>query len=213
MRFKENPDIVVLADNQPSWVWDSSSGFNVSSVCKAFVALSSSVPHMCYPVVSLRPGSGRYYSSVPKVFGVLFRITSTYVHCADKAWSPQTLQSCFLHSFLWSITLVEKEMATHSNILAWRIPWTEESMGSQRVGHEWATNVSPWYLLGPGAFPFGPLARKLGHCLPCSAMYLPWQCLRPHAVSGGGRTIKAAVVHFILLKQVFLERKSLFPQF
>ena len=37
-----------------------------------------------------------------------------------------------------------KEMATHSNILAWRIPWTEEpggpqAMGSQRVGHDWAT--------------------------------------------------------------------------
>ena len=36
---------------------------------------------------------------------------------------------------------LEKEMATHSNILAWRIPWTEEpgglqSMGSQRVGHD-----------------------------------------------------------------------------
>ena len=34
---------------------------------------------------------------------------------------------------------LEKEMATHSSILAWRIPWTEEpgglqSMGSQRVG-------------------------------------------------------------------------------
>ena len=36
--------------------------------------------------------------------------------------------------------LLEKEMATHSSILAWRIPWIEEpdrlqSMGSQRVGH------------------------------------------------------------------------------
>ena len=35
---------------------------------------------------------------------------------------------------------LEKEMATHRSILAWRIPWTEEpvglqSMGSQRVGH------------------------------------------------------------------------------
>ena len=35
---------------------------------------------------------------------------------------------------------LEKEMATHSSILAWRIPWTEEpdglqSMGLQRVGH------------------------------------------------------------------------------
>ena len=35
---------------------------------------------------------------------------------------------------------LEKEVATHSSILAWEIPWTEEpgrlqSMGSQRVGH------------------------------------------------------------------------------
>ena len=38
----------------------------------------------------------------------------------------------------------EKEMATHSSILAWEIPWTEEpgslqSLGSQRVGHDLAT--------------------------------------------------------------------------
>ena len=36
--------------------------------------------------------------------------------------------------------LLEKEMATHSSILAWKIPWTEkpgrlQSMGSERVGH------------------------------------------------------------------------------
>ena len=41
---------------------------------------------------------------------------------------------------------LEKEMATHSSILAWRIPWREEagrlqSMGSQRVGHNWATSL------------------------------------------------------------------------
>ena len=41
---------------------------------------------------------------------------------------------------------LEKRMATHSSILAWRIPWTEEhgglqSMGSQRVGHNWVTNT------------------------------------------------------------------------
>ena len=37
--------------------------------------------------------------------------------------------------------LLEKEMVTHSSILAWKIPWTEElgrlqSVGSQRVGHD-----------------------------------------------------------------------------
>ena len=42
--------------------------------------------------------------------------------------------------------LLEKEMATHSSILAWKIPWTEEpgrlqSMGSQRVRHDWATSL------------------------------------------------------------------------
>ena len=36
---------------------------------------------------------------------------------------------------------LEKKMATHSSILAWKIPWTEEpgrlqSMGSQKVGHD-----------------------------------------------------------------------------
>ena len=43
--------------------------------------------------------------------------------------------------FLGQEDPLEKEMATHSRILAWRIPWTEEpgrlqSMGSQRVGHQ-----------------------------------------------------------------------------
>ena len=40
-------------------------------------------------------------------------------------------------------------MATHSSILVWRIPWTEEpgglqSMGSQRAGQDWATNTELW---------------------------------------------------------------------
>ena len=44
---------------------------------------------------------------------------------------------------------LEKEMAIHSSILAWRIPWTEkpsrlQSTGSQRVGHDWVT--SPLHL-------------------------------------------------------------------
>ena len=39
--------------------------------------------------------------------------------------------------------LLEKEMATHSSILAWKIPRTEalQSMGSQRVGHDWVTSL------------------------------------------------------------------------
>ena len=52
-----------------------------------------------------------------------------------------------LETQVWSLGWedpLEQEMATHSSIGAWRIPWTEEpsrlrSMGSQRAGHDWAT--------------------------------------------------------------------------
>ena len=42
---------------------------------------------------------------------------------------------------------LEEDMASHSSILTWRIPWTEEPgglqmMGSQRVGHDGATNTT-----------------------------------------------------------------------
>ena len=54
-----------------------------------------------------------------------------------------TMQEAGIQSLGWEDPL-EKEMATHSSILAWEIPWTEEtgrlqSMGSQRVGHDLAT--------------------------------------------------------------------------
>ena len=47
---------------------------------------------------------------------------------------------------------LEREMATHSCILAWRIPWTEkpgrlQSTGLQRVGHDWATSLSLYFFL------------------------------------------------------------------
>ena len=48
---------------------------------------------------------------------------------------------------LSGVDLLEMEMATHSSILAWKIPWMEEPgrlqcMGSQRVGHNWATSLT-----------------------------------------------------------------------
>ena len=58
------------------------------------------------------------------------------------------VQETWVWSMGWEDPL-EKEMETHSSVLAWKISWTEEhdglqSMGSQRVGHDWATNT---YLL------------------------------------------------------------------
>ena len=55
----------------------------------------------------------------------------------------QETQEMQVWSLGWEDPL-EEEMATHSSILAWRIPWTEEpdglpSIGSQTVGHNWVT--------------------------------------------------------------------------
>ena len=54
--------------------------------------------------------------------------------------NPSTVQETWVLSLGWEDPL-EEEIATHSSILAWRIPWPEEpgglqSMGSQRVGHD-----------------------------------------------------------------------------
>ena len=65
---------------------------------------------------------------------------------------------------------LEKGMATHSSILAWRIPWTEEpgglqSMGLQRVGRDWVTNTftfQPELLLTwTHSFPMTPVLMAL----------------------------------------------------
>ena len=60
--------------------------------------------------------------------------------CLPPVWETR------VRSLVWEDPL-EKEMAPHSNILAWRIPWPEEpgrlqSMGPQRVRHDWETPLS-----------------------------------------------------------------------
>ena len=54
--------------------------------------------------------------------------------------NPPTMQDTWVQSPGWEDSL-EEGMATHSNILAWRIPWTEkpgglQSVGFQRVRHD-----------------------------------------------------------------------------
>ena len=60
---------------------------------------------------------------------------------AQMVKSPPAMQETWVWSLGWEDPL-EKGMATYSSILAWRIPWIEkpgrlQSMGSQRVGHNW----------------------------------------------------------------------------
>ena len=57
-------------------------------------------------------------------------------------------------NWVWSLGQedpLEKEKATHSNTLAWKIPWMEEpgrlqSMESQRVGQDWTTSLHYWII-------------------------------------------------------------------
>ena len=70
---------------------------------------------------------------------------------AQMVKSLPALQENGVRSLCWKDPL-EKEIATHSSILAWKIPWTEEpgklpSMGLQRVRQDWATSHSSFLLI------------------------------------------------------------------
>ena len=85
---------------------------------------------------------------------------------------------------------LEKEMAAHSSTLAWKIPWTEQpgrlqSMGSQRVRHNWVTSLSLFFLLGNSG-----ISRQI-----TNTDY--------HPPSQSGKLI----LHNILFKQVYVAEK------
>ena len=68
----------------------------------------------------------------------------TSLHLAQMVKRLSTMRETWVRSLGWEDSL-EKEMATHSSTLAWRILWTEvpgglQPMGLQKVGHEYAIN-------------------------------------------------------------------------
>ena len=78
------------------------------------------------------------------VLHCLLEFAKTQVHCtslvAQSVKNLRAVQETWVRSLGWEDPL-EKEMATHSSILAWKISWTEEpgglqSMGLQRGGHD-----------------------------------------------------------------------------
>ena len=93
-------------------------------------------------------------------------------------------------TFTFHFHALEKEMATHSNVLAWRIPGTGEpgglpSMGSHRVGHDWSDLAAAEAV---SLFPCYPLHSShplLPHPTPCLTLpFLPHctQVSRPRAL-------------------------------
>ena len=114
--------------------------------------------HKCPWVIISNPEISVTISTLPW-------IPAFTIACSDCALqsdlSTSQLWSCFKLFFgFWYKHLcptphvsLEKELATHSSILAWRIPWTEEPGGleymeSQRVRHNWVTSTRtpmfPW---------------------------------------------------------------------
>ena len=92
----------------------------------------------------------------------------TSEHHFASTWAPlvtqrvkrlSTTQETWVQSLGWE-DLLEKEMATHSSTLAWKIPWTEEpgglqSTGLQSIGHNWTTSLSFFFSFFP-SFPSFP---------------------------------------------------------
>ena len=90
----------------------------------------------------------------PGIYFNLYMCVYVYVYCScykGASLVALTVKFLLLMQETWvpsldQEVLLEKEMATHSSILAWRVPWTEEpgglqSMGSQRIRHDWALSL------------------------------------------------------------------------
>ena len=68
----------------------------------------------------------------------LSSLGTEFVEVAQLVKNLATMWETWVWSLGWEDPL-RKGKATHSRILAWRIPWTTQSMGLQRVEHNWAT--------------------------------------------------------------------------
>ena len=84
----------------------------------------------------------------PKIKSVTVSIFSPFI-CQEAVKHLSTMRETWVRALGWEDPL-EKEMTIHSSTIAWKIPWTEEpgrlqSMGSQRVGHDWATSLSHYH--------------------------------------------------------------------
>ena len=85
------------------------------------------------------PSSSPFSLFLPPLLPALHEMYPSLVGISRKAVYKKSVPLNRVLHFLF-MYIPEKEMATHSSILAWRIPWTEEpgwlqSMRSQRLGH------------------------------------------------------------------------------
>ena len=120
----------------------------------------------------------------PALCNVLYQVTDaiwvTYWKIPSGGSDSKAMQETWVRSLSWE-DLLEKEVATHSSTLAWKIPWMEEpgtlqSMGSPRVGHWlhllWKINLEGPLLDRP--------AQCFSECSPqtTSSICIIWQLVR-----------------------------------
>ena len=114
-------------------------GWNCCSSCPCHPA-----PFFSQGSTDLEPPAG--VRSIPFILFVPIRLCLS-LKMGFPGGSADKESACSAGVLVWSLgweNHLEKGMATHSNILAWRLPWTEEpgglqSMGSQRIRHDWVT--------------------------------------------------------------------------
>ena len=102
--------------------------------------------------------------------GIGISLVAQTVKCLSTMWETQ-VQS------LGQEYLLEKEMTIHSSTIAWKIPRTEEhgriqSMGSQRVGHDWATSLH--FFTFAYVNPYFPFIPTLSQVSPSNSVHVLW---------------------------------------
>ena len=114
----------------------------------------------CFKYTSVSPIKSISYISIYWIWFILEE-TSRKKILSKRSYSITILSTTFIQEYIISL---EKAMATHSSVLAWRIPGTGEpgglpSLGSHRVGHDWCdlAAAAVYYFLGcqtwsPNAF-------------------------------------------------------------
>ena len=94
-------------------------------------------------------------SAIQQSDSVIHIYTFVFIFFSIMVWASLVAQMLKNQPAMWETWVqtlgeedpLEKGMATHSSILAWSIPWTEElgrlqSMELQRIGHKWVTNTT-----------------------------------------------------------------------
>ena len=105
-----------------------------------------------FPRIKVFSKESAFHIRWAKYWSFSFSISLSSEYLGLTSLVAQTVKHLYMMWEIWVRSLgqedpLEKEMATHSSILAWKIPWMEEpsrlqSMGLQRVRYDWATKLS-----------------------------------------------------------------------